>query len=144
MPNSEELKQIVCEFLQCSPEEIHNETLINREALKNSIKVHRMYGILASKGYAIENYYSINTFGELLLALDNTETDLPQKMIYSTVEISKDNAEVGIDIEQIENFPIVSDYRTDKFYIQNFTEHEIAYCILKSDPRASFAGLFAA
>ena len=38
----------------------------------------------------------------------------------------------------------MTDYREDEFYKQNFSTSEIAWCILQSQPLASFAGKFAA
>jgi phosphopantetheinyl transferase (holo-ACP synthase) len=40
--------------------------------------------------------------------------------------------------------PPAADYREDAFYTMNFAPAEIAYCILQSNPVASFTGLFAA
>jgi phosphopantetheine--protein transferase-like protein len=40
--------------------------------------------------------------------------------------------------------PVCHDFRKDHFYTMNFTPSEIAYCILRADPYASFAGLFSA
>jgi len=51
---------------------------------------------------------------------------------------------IGIDIEEIANLPKVADFRKDSFYTTNFTAAETSYCILQTDPYASFAGLFAA
>ena len=52
------------------------------------------------------------------------------------------NIQVGIDIEDIMNMPVATDYREERFYTDNFTSKEISYCILQADPRASFAGKF--
>ena len=54
------------------------------------------------------------------------------------------NMSIGIDIEEIAGLPVTSDFRTEVFYTDNFSEKEIAYCIMQPDPFASFAGLFAA
>ena len=40
--------------------------------------------------------------------------------------------------------PISNDFRNEGFYTDNFSEKEIAYCILQPNAYASFAGLFAA
>ena len=37
-----------------------------------------------------------------------------------------------------------TDYREHVFYRNNFTEREISYCLLQSNPKTSFTGLFAA
>ncbi len=51
---------------------------------------------------------------------------------------------IGIDIEMISIFPNVKDFKTEAFYIDNFTPNEIAYCISQNNPIQSFAGLFCA
>ena len=51
---------------------------------------------------------------------------------------------IGVDMEEIANMPVVSDFREDEFYKMNFTPAEMAYCILQPNPYASFAGFFAA
>jgi phosphopantetheine--protein transferase-like protein len=53
-------------------------------------------------------------------------------------------ATVGIDIEEVDSMPRATDFRENEFYKMNFSSAEIAYCILQSNPYASFAGLFAA
>ena len=54
------------------------------------------------------------------------------------------NFGIGIDIESIDNFPIVADFRSDPFYLDNFTPNEISFCILKQNPLETFAGIFCA
>jgi phosphopantetheine--protein transferase-like protein len=51
---------------------------------------------------------------------------------------------VGIDIEDVDNFPPADDYREHPFYQDHFTAREIAYCIRQADVRASFCGTWAA
>lgn len=51
---------------------------------------------------------------------------------------------IGIDIESVTALPSASDYRVHEFYAMAFTPAEIAYCILKEDPRIHFCGLFSA
>jgi phosphopantetheine--protein transferase-like protein len=50
----------------------------------------------------------------------------------------------GIDIETVSAMPETHDYRSHAFYAETFTPAEIAYCILKPDPREAFCGLFCA
>jgi phosphopantetheinyl transferase (holo-ACP synthase) len=40
----------------------------------------------------------------------------------------------GIDIEMVENLPVVQDYWEDTFYTTTFTAAEIAYCLLQVHP----------
>jgi hypothetical protein len=43
----------------------------------------------------------------------------------------QNKSSVGIDIENIASLPKTNDFRTEGFYIDNFGEKEIAYCILQ-------------
>ena len=45
----------------------------------------------------------------------------------------------GIDIEMVENLPVVLDYWSDAFYSATFTPTEIAYCLLQDKPLVHFA-----
>ena len=51
---------------------------------------------------------------------------------------------VGIDIEEVENLPVATDYRSHPFYEDNFTAAEISFCIRQPNVRASFCGSWAA
>ena len=148
-------KEIIAQFLQVDASSITANTLINRQALKSSIFVHRKYGKLADAGFAVNDYSSINMFGEL----ENKLTGNSEKLIANTPNNSAtiqqfgnqtntqypiSNTQIGIDIEQISSLPKTNDFRIEGFYIDNFSEKEIAYCILQPNVYSSFAGLFAA
>lgn len=145
-----EPKEIISLFLHVDPEAINSNTIINRNALKSSIHLHKLYAKLADAGFVINDYSNINTYGELEDILHgepgrNKPTN-STKMLQSPVfaKGGVNSAEIGIDIEDIASLPKTNDFRADGFYIENFHDKEIAYCILQSDPYVSFAGLFAA
>ena len=50
--------------------------------------------------------------------------------------------QIGIDIQEIKELPDVIDYWEDDFYKTKFTSKEIAYCLIKENPKQSFTGLF--
>jgi holo-[acyl-carrier protein] synthase len=50
----------------------------------------------------------------------------------------------GIDIQEIGELPLASDYRTNEFYSSNFAPSEIATAVLRPDPRAHLCGIFCA
>ena len=143
-------KEIIAQFLQVEASSITANTLINRQALKSSIFVHRMYGKLADAGFAVNDYSSIDTFGELTDKLEGKcqNSKVEARNNNSTVQQfntqhQTPNTSIGIDIEQISSLPKTNDFRTEGFYIDNFSEKEIAYCILQPNVYSSFAGLFA-
>ncbi len=145
-------KEIISQFLQIDANTINENTLINRQALKSSIFLHRMYGKLADAGFVVADYSSINSFGELESILNGGSINQPLKS--STVQQiepsvfnfkpQSSNASIGIDIEKVDSLPKTNDFRSEGFYTDNFSEKEIAYCILQPNAYASFAGLFAA
>jgi len=50
---------------------------------------------------------------------------------------------IGIDIQFINDLPIVKDPWEDQFYKDNFKKSEIAHCLKKKNVFQSFAGIFA-
>ena len=140
---NEKVKEIVSSYLKISPESLQAETVIGRSALVNSIMVHRMYAALSKEGFAVDNFQEIRTFGDLLNKIQGTDpqTRVP---IFEQIKSNRDSSPgIGIDIEEIANFPATIDFREDDFYLLNFTVNEIAYCGIQPEPYASFAGLFA-
>lgn len=147
------MKEIIAQFLQVDANSITAGTLINRQALKSSIFVHRMYGKLADAGFVVNDYSNINSFGELEEKLnvksqnpkvENNNSTIQQFNNHTTSQFPIPNTQIGIDIEQISLLPKTNDYRSEGFYTDNFSDKEISYCILQPNAAASFAGLFAA
>lgn len=135
-------QHIVAHFIQKSPDEIRTETPIDRSAVAGSIIIHRMYASLAEAGFAVEEYHDIHTFGELQARLQGVTT---QTISTPTQEEKpREDYALGVDVQSIEELPETSDFRNEPFYKQSFSPTEIAYCILQSNPRQSFAGLYAA
>lgn len=145
-------KEIISQFLQVDANSITTNTLINRQALKSSIFLHRMYGKLADAGFVVADYSNINSFGELenILKGDSTNQQFDNSAIeqyniqQNNTKHQTQNSSIGIDIEQVSALPKTNDFRNEGFYTDNFSEKEIAYCILQPNAYASFAGLFAA
>ena len=50
----------------------------------------------------------------------------------------------GIDIEMVDNLPVVPDYWEDKLFTTTFTTSEIAYCLLQANPPMHFAARWCA
>jgi holo-[acyl-carrier protein] synthase len=51
---------------------------------------------------------------------------------------------IGIDIEEINNLPDTSNYRTHEFYQTLFSPEEISYALLKKEPKLHLCGIFCA
>jgi phosphopantetheine--protein transferase-like protein len=150
----EKIKEIVSVFLKISKEQITASTVIDRSAVGSSILIHRMYAKLLAEGIIIKDYQDVQKFDDLLQRVagnDSLETKKSQNGITDTeitipasINVLNVNAGVGIDIELISAMPVTNDFREHTFYTMNYSVTEIAYCILQSNPYASFAGLFAA
>lgn len=156
----EKIKQIVSGFIKVPPEQIGPGTPINRSAVRSSILLHRMYARLADEGIQIADYNNINVFGDLFSSpsagnghpmpgpFSSDPGGGPATSSWSSPIGSPatvfGSPGIGIDIEDIASLPKTTDFRKDEFYKMNFSPEEIAYCILRQDPYASFTGLFAA
>lgn len=145
------IQNIISLYIKVPAEQIAEQTIIDRSAVSSSIMVHRMYAHLAKEGFLINNYWEIKNFGMLLQRLSGIQTSsttvvLPQlSTTFNTFSaIDFDSPSIGIDMEQISLMPPAKDYREDDFYSMNFSQAEIAYCILQPNPLNSFTGLFAA
>ena len=148
----DKIKNLIATFLRVPAEQISYNTIIDRTAVSSSIALHRMYAKLAEEGFAVPDYWNIKTFSTLLERINgnghtNTLAEVQQVQVYNNVmpvHEYTEGAAVGIDIEDINAMPQTNDFREDEFYKMNFSQAEIAYCILQPAPYASFAGLFAA
>ena len=152
----EKIKEIVAVFTRIPADQISTATLVDRSAVTSSIMLHRMYAKLSEAGIIVDNYQEVKTFGNLLQRVGGNKISTTQEMDFIPVSGKgqmhaqiNGNSEsmpmnIGIDVEEISAMPRVSDLREDDFYKMNFSPTEIAYCILKPDPYASLAGLFAA
>lgn len=146
MASEENIKTIIADFLNISVDQINENTVIDKQSLRGSIMVNRLFSILKSEGLEIDDYSKFQTFGDLKNFIknpDNTSAPVIRVIHREFNNSSYPSSEIGIDIQNINKMPDAIDFREDVFYKQNFSSREIAYCILKSNPKESFAGLFA-
>lgn len=137
-----ELLEIVSKFTGIEQSKLNDQTIIDRNAVKNSIIIHRMYAALSEKGFVVENYHEVNTLLDLNKRLS---PDYKNDQLFTAPAQSETRPiAIGVDIESVSNMPETNDFRTHKFYMDNFDATEISHCILQPDPYASFCGLFAA
>ena len=150
----EVIKEIVSKYTLSSVDRIDENTHLGKSAFKGSIMIHRMYAELEKKGVNVAKYHLIETFGNLVKAIngelvDSSITPNSKSVIHANsskrpVGKGLNIQGIGIDIEHVDNLPDASDYRADAFYSSHFSTEEIAHCIASNDPKLSFAGLFAA
>lgn len=157
----EKIKEIIAVFIKVPAGQIGPATTIDRSAVGSSILLHRMFARLAEAGWVGDNYSDIKVYADLWPARppvtgSGQATVFPAAgmtpAVSSVATVSPDRFPatdlampgVGIDMEEISAMPETPDFRSANFYRMNFTPTEMAYCILQTDPYASFAGLFAA
>jgi holo-[acyl-carrier protein] synthase len=160
MPESKaHIKEIIARFLRKNPEAIDVGTNLNI----SSVLKHRMYAALAEKGFHIRDRHEVRNLGDLLRKVHNRvePTNLPlipagpkdlapaiQGPLYPESDGHATSLgidiQMGVDLEDVDNLPEVSDFRKDEFYTRTFSNREISYCLLQENPRPSFAGKFAA
>ena len=146
--NIEEQKNIIATFLGISPNEVTSTTKIDREALQGSVKIHRLRSALKATGVNPSSWENINTFGDLNGTKYDSEPTNTQISISSDphhhIESPSTKIAIGIDIESEKSIPDTSDYFEDQFFKDNFSGKEISYCSRAANPKACFAGRFAA
>ena len=150
----EKIKEIVAVFTRIPADQINAATLVDRTAVNSSIMLHRMYAKLSESGIIVDNYQEVKTFGNLLQRINGGNISINPEMGFIPLSNNGQHSaigngeaipmNIGIDVEEISAMPRVNDLREEDFYKMNFSPSEIAYCILRPDPYASLAGLFAA
>ena len=142
------IKDIVATFLEISPNEVSEKTLIGRDVIQGSARIHRLRSELKKQGVDIPDWENISCVGDLTgnrvdLSITSKKNSLMDKV--STEEDLPNNipCSVGIDIESIEVIPDAEDFYTEQFFLDNFSKKEIAYCTRQNNSRRCFAGRFA-
>lgn len=146
------IKEIVSLFLKVPASSITSESSIEAKAFPGSISFARMVASLRKIGVSINNEMKLKTFGELL-KLNGLQNDLIANEIIKTnssnvlsngkEKSGNDIENIGIDIQSMSEIPDVADFHEDLFFKENYSEKEIAHCLLQNNPRNSFAGLWA-
>jgi phosphopantetheinyl transferase (holo-ACP synthase) len=140
-------KIIIAHFLKITPVAIEDDTKMDYTVIPSSLLQHRMYSLLAEKGFIVEDPGSIVTFKDFREMLGRSGAAEVIVKPYSEIDvnltrISENNTTVGIDIEDISSFPEANNYNDDRFYVDNFSLNEIDYCKSKVNPKNSFAAIF--
>jgi holo-[acyl-carrier protein] synthase len=163
MENNQTLRKIVAELTKRSPDEIHSGLVLDDVGLRGSLKRALLDAtIQRAIGKTDPAVYSVGSYGELEAALlgkassqamplPAPESASPAPAASTASPIANSTAlppgvsvACGVDIEEVRNLPETPDYWEHDFYRQSFSMEEIAYCLLKSDPRVHFAARWAA
>jgi holo-[acyl-carrier protein] synthase len=160
MGNDQTLRKTVAELTKRSPEEIHAGLVLDDLGLRGSLKRALLDAtIQRALGQTDPAVYSVGTYGELQAALlgkeDNHQAPLPAQepalpaAAASPPQIANAlppgvSVACGVDIEEVGSLPEALDYWEHAFYSTSFSPEEVAYCLLKSEPRIHFAARWAA
>jgi holo-[acyl-carrier protein] synthase len=142
----ETLQDIIATLLGMDSADVHSDLAFAGTRLQSSLTRTRLYTAVEQQlGVACPEAYTARTYGELHAAIYSTTPAIavpqiptvppaPEQYNEATLSIA-----CGIDIEMVENLPVVADYWSDAFYSATFTPEEIAYCLLQDQPLAHFA-----
>ncbi len=153
MIETDKLRAIVGELMQVPADQIVASTVFAGGPLSSSMGRARLDAALRSRlNMSDPGIYVVQTFGDLCKLAGAEGSDTPahrpsqvgsDKRSISSGIRSRDLA-VGVDIQSVSELPDATDYWEAEFYQQHFTKREIAYALLQSNPRQSFAAAWCA
>ena len=157
-----ELKQVVADLFEADLNKVNTGFLLSTRRMQGSLVRAKLDAAIRHRlGVKCRAVYSVKTYGELQKAVlgvssNSAESDSSASIVspVSNTDASMAFAEngirlatslsCGIDVEMVDNFPEVDDYWKDPFYTNSFSSVEIAYCLLKENPRMHFAARWCA
>ena len=143
MARPETLQDVIATLLETDPADVHPDFTFAGTRLQGSLARTRLYTAIEQQlGVACQAAYTARTYGELQAAIYGTAPLAPEQHVQHNG--AAPSIACGIDIEMVENLPVVPDYWSDAFYSATFTPAEIAYCLLKDQPLVHFAARWCA
>ena len=145
MSKPEEIRALIATMLMVTPAEIGDNTSL--AALNTSLGSAKVRLGLKRLGLTLPAGSKPATFAGLLAALSGeavpaTSPSAPVPIKAAAIDSS--GLQVGLDVEDIDSLPVVTDYWEHEFYRANFAKSEIAYAVLEAAPRTHFAGFWCA
>jgi holo-[acyl-carrier protein] synthase len=151
------LRQTVATFLGVDPQQVHADLSFAETRVHGSLARARLYAAIQQRlGRQCQGVFTARTYEELHAAMFGTPAVVPhtaqlvpeQTAAASSVLSEPQNLfsdlACGIDIEIVEELPVVQDYWEDPFYTMTFTAAEIAYCLMQATPAIHFAARWCA
>lgn len=133
----EKLHHIIKDFYEIEGA-IPADFLLNQGKGANSLGKARLNAMLRRQGIYIARLHEIKTWEALANQLSEKKVAFSENKAVNFSFPQRNS--VGIDIEQVSRFPMVTDYWSDQFYRDNFSDGEIAYCIQQDRQPEHFAG----
>lgn len=147
MNQSNDLREILTTLLMLAPGELQPETSL--KSLDSSLGTARLALALKRAGLRMPAGAIPPTFRALELALNGSTMppELPETVSSSAPPPANnllEGLQIGFDIQDITALPLADDYWDHEFYRQNFDKSEIAYAVVKPEPRTHLAGFWCA
>ena len=130
MARPETLQDVIATLLETDPADVHPDLTFAGTRLQGSLARTRLYTAIEQQlGVACQATYTARTYGELQAAIYGTAPPSAPEQHCSHSRATPSIA-CGIDIQMVENLPVVPDYWSDAFYSATFTPAEmpIVYC----------------
>jgi phosphopantetheinyl transferase (holo-ACP synthase) len=147
MSQSNQLQEILTTMLMLAPGELKPETSL--QSLDSSLGTARLALALKRAGLRLPGDAVPPTFRDLELALNgNTTAPSSPETVSVSVTTPGNNSfgglQVGLDVQDISDLPLADDYWDHEFYKEKFDKSEIAYAVVKPEPRTHLAGFWCA
>lgn len=154
MAMPETLQDVIATLLETDPANVRADLAFAGTRLQGSLARTRLYTAIERQlGVGCQAAYTARTYGELHAAIYGTAPGVTAPQAFAALPAPAQPVQhngatpgiaCGIDIEMVENLPVVPDYWRDAFYSATFTPAEIAYCLLQEQPLLHFAARWCA
>jgi phosphopantetheinyl transferase (holo-ACP synthase) len=147
MNQSNEPREILATLLMMAPDDLKPDTSL--QSLDSSLGTARLALALKRAGLRLPGGAVPPTFRDLELALNGSAREPASSETVSVpmttpVNNSFGGLQVGLDVQDINALPLADDYWDHEFYKENFDKSEIAYAVVKPEPRTHLAGFWCA
>ncbi|EEF62462.1 holo-ACP synthase [Pedosphaera parvula] len=150
----DKIRSVVARYFQVEEAAVTEEFIFPRERLQGSAARDTFHAALKRMaGIDLTTAHTANSYAELIRQDASVQQSLPMPALRKETRpdtnggVEKGMSEralIGIDIEQIDNMPWSGDPWSEPFYLEHFTDAEIAYCLRRPEPKLSFCGVWAA
>jgi phosphopantetheinyl transferase (holo-ACP synthase) len=146
MTREDQLREMMAKTLMTPPDGVNAGTSL--AILDNSLGEAKLRLGLKRLGLKLSPGVRPASFGDLCELLSGKEPQpirpAPQNGLPSVPNSALDGLSVGLDVQEVSSLPLVTDYWEDAFYLATFAKPEIAYAVMKPEPRIHFAGFWCA
>lgn len=146
MTREDQLREMMAKMLMTPVDGIDTGTSL--AILDNSLGEAKLRLGLKRMGLKLPPGVRPSSFGDLCELLSGKEPQpvqpAPHEGPPAAVSSALDGLSVGLDVQDVSSLPAAADYWEDAFYLATFAKPEIAYAVMKPEPRIHFAGFWCA